>query len=205
MFAITFLLNMTNTQSILALILGFQYGQQAAAFVVVPSSLAVPGTAENPTASFAQFNTRKYNTAAPEIPTIDEVTEKEYLKIGMCQHYDWHYHFLPNNPIRTVLPKLSKDPFMKQIGHAEALIELLLSSQDDDDDNQQLQLVLEPLLTAQLSHSDGIRGFFVNYLTASTSDADDISWPADNPMVPEVLQKAMSKVDPEELVPLACK
>ena len=79
---------MTNTQSILALILGFQYGQQAAAFVVVPSSLAVPGTAENPTASFAQFNTRKYNTAAPEIPTIDEVTEKEYLKIGMCQHYD---------------------------------------------------------------------------------------------------------------------
>lgn len=94
---------------------------------------------------------------------------------------------------------------MKQISHAEALIELLLSSQDDDDDNQQLQLVLEPLLTAQLSHSDGIRGFFVNYLTASTSDADDISWPADNPMVPEVLQKAMSKVDPEELVPLACK
>ena len=95
---------------------------------------------------------------------------------------------------------------MKQIGHAEAVIELLSSQENEAFENQQQLLLLEELLTAQLSHSDGIRGFFVNYLTASASDSDtDVSSPADNSMVPEVLQKAMSKVDPDELVPLACK
>ena len=65
---------------------------------------------------------------------------------------------------------------------------------------------LESLLTAQLSHSDGIRGFFVQYLTGGGGGGgDDKSSAADKPTVPEVLQKAMSKVDADELIPLACK
>ena len=102
---------------------------------------------------------------------------------------------------------------MKQIGHAETLIKLLSQANEENDDEQQQQS-LENLLTAQLSHSDGIRGFFVNYLTAAATTSDDeekedgstvSSSPADYPIVPKVLQKAMSKVDPNELVPLACK
>ncbi|CAB9519323.1 expressed unknown protein [Seminavis robusta] len=80
---------------------------------------------------------------------------------------------------------------MKQVSHAEALVAALVEREKEDDKE------LEQLLISQLSHSDGIRGFFVTYLTGETS-------PADNPTVPIPLQKAMSQVSPEELVPLAC-
>jgi len=92
------------------------------------------------------------------------------------------------------IEELSKDPFMKQVSHAQTLVDLLLS----ETEGQQNESDLEALLTAQLSHSDGIRGFFVTYLTGSDEN--------DGAMikVPEVLQKAMAQVDAEELVPLAC-
>lgn len=82
---------------------------------------------------------------------------------------------------------------MKQVSHAEKVIQLL---GDATNKHNNLQSMLE----AQLSHSDGIRGFFVTYLTG-TGDTS----PADNPTVPDVLQKAMTQVDEKELVPLACK
>jgi len=100
---------------------------------------------------------------------------------------------------------------MKQVGHAEAIVNLLLLSQDDTRQQEtDLLVLLESLLTVQLSHSDGIRGFFVTYLTGSRGgdDDDDDNNSHDMAMamtsVPEVLQKAMAQVDAKELVPLAC-
>ena len=80
---------------------------------------------------------------------------------------------------------------MKQVSHAEALV-AALAGRDSDEDEE-----LEKMLVSQLSHSDGIRGFFVTYLTGDES-------PADKPSVPLPLQKAMAQVDVASLVPLAC-
>jgi hypothetical protein len=55
-------------------------------------------------------------------------------------------------------------------------------------------------LKTQLSHSDGIRGFFVTYLTLE-SGADA---PADLDEVPLPLVTAMKESNQEELIPLAC-
>ena len=81
---------------------------------------------------------------------------------------------------------------MKQVSYASKIVELL---QENKEENQE---ELRQMLVSQLSHSDGIRGFMVTYLTGETS-------PADNPTVPEVLKEAMAQVDANELVPLACK
>ena len=81
---------------------------------------------------------------------------------------------------------------MKQISHAGKIVKLMEDGQDMDPDE------LRTMLISQLSHSDGIRGFFVTYLTGDAS-------PADGPTVPSVLQEAMAQVEPDELVPLACK
>ena len=56
---------------------------------------------------------------------------------------------------------------MKQLGHASQLIPLIHPQDDDeqimsDDD-------LSQLLSRQLNHSDGIRGFFATYLTSPES------------------------------------
>jgi hypothetical protein len=56
----------------------------------------------------------------------------------------------------------------------------------------------EERLVAQLSHSDGIRGFFVAYLTGEGETA------ADNDIVPTPLQNAMKQVNQDELISLAC-
>ena len=69
----------------------------------------------------------------------------------------------------------------------------MMQEAGDEDKDQ-----IKGMLKAQLSHSDGIRGFMVTYLTGNAS-------PADDPTVPAVLQEAMSEVDPRELVPLACE
>lgn len=89
---------------------------------------------------------------------------------------------------------------MKQVSHAEKLVEMLQQNTVEDtnkkeDENE----LLDQLITAQLSHSDGIRGFFVTYLTSESSPV------ADQPTVPPSLLNAMKQVDPTELVPLACK
>lgn len=97
---------------------------------------------------------------------------------------------LSARPDIPTVEQLSKDAFMQQVAHADALVHLL----DENEDNEELG----KLLKAQLSHSDGIRGFFVKYLTGDES-------PADKPSVPAVLQEAMSQVDANELIPLACK
>lgn len=82
---------------------------------------------------------------------------------------------------------------MKQVEHSSKILDLLEESTKEEDNDE-----LERMLISQLSHSDGIRGFFVTYLTGESS-------PADNPTVPVALQKAMAQVNANELVPLACK
>jgi len=83
--------------------------------------------------------------------------------------------------------QLSNDPFMKQVNHASYLITLL--GKDDP--------TVGDLLTAQLAHSDGIRGFFASYLTSDDGTAD-------RKEVPEPLIQAMKNIgDQSDLVKLS--
>lgn len=77
------------------------------------------------------------------------------------------------------IEQLSKDPFMKQIGHASDIVPLLSM-----EDNDELLIMLE----AQLSHPDGMRGFFVCYLTGEGTTV------ADAPHIPPPLAAALKSV-----------
>lgn len=90
--------------------------------------------------------------------------------------------------------QLSTDSFMKQVNYSERIVPLLGA---DSNVLEQDQVVAH--LTAQLSHSDGIRGFFVTYLTG----VDDNS-PADQAEIPPALVAAMEAADKTDLIPLAC-
>lgn len=112
---------------------------------------------------------------------------------------------------RTAIPtidQLSSDPFMKQIGHASGIVTLLeMENNDNESKEGEEQVKVTELLKAQLSHSDGIRGFFVTYLTGSVgsgSGDDAMMTVADKDEVPKSLVEAMNTVDSDELVPLAC-
>lgn len=100
--------------------------------------------------------------------------------------------FARNAAILQAMPtidQLSKDPFMKQVSYAAEIVPLLSTEEDEH---------LSELLKAQLSHSDGIRGFFVNYLTAKGETS------ADSTVVPPPLVSAMQTVqDRNDLISLA--
>eukprot|EP00551_Chaetoceros_affinis_P010490 CAMPEP_0203665068 /NCGR_PEP_ID=MMETSP0090-20130426/2337_1 /ASSEMBLY_ACC=CAM_ASM_001088 /TAXON_ID=426623 /ORGANISM="Chaetoceros affinis, Strain CCMP159" /LENGTH=256 /DNA_ID=CAMNT_0050528503 /DNA_START=48 /DNA_END=818 /DNA_ORIENTATION=- len=108
----------------------------------------------------------------------------------------------------TTMPtieQLSSDPFMKQLGHATEVVSLLRSICEGGDEAASAtekgvadEELLIDLLKAQLSHSDGIRGFFVSYLTG-----DGVT-PADADEVPPPLLSAMNSVETDELISLAC-
>lgn len=88
------------------------------------------------------------------------------------------------------LEELSTDGFTKQLSHSENIISMLESESDD----------VVHLLKAQLGHSDGIRGFFVTYLTM-----DDENMPFTREDVPQNLLMAMNDcANEEELVSLMC-
>jgi hypothetical protein len=79
---------------------------------------------------------------------------------------------------------------MQQISHAVELINLI-----DDPNTDQSELT--EMIKAQLSHSNGIRGFFANYLT--------MDGPADLKQVPKPVLSAMSSIeDQSDLVSLSC-
>jgi hypothetical protein len=125
-------------------------------------------------------------------------------------------------PLPTI-EQLSTDPFMKQVSYAERVIAECLwidtksfedmnaeSAENEKKKNKKLEM-----LKAQLSHSDGIRGFFVTYLTAMAATASDVDSPpdaviqlppADRSHVPTLLVEAMksSVVDADDLIRLAC-
>lgn len=93
--------------------------------------------------------------------------------------------------------ELSTDDFMKQVSHSQKIVDMMTSDDDDDDDSDKVV----DLLRAQLGHSDGIRGFFVTYLTMEGEDT-----PADQQEVPTSLVTAMKEASSkeDELVSLAC-
>jgi len=80
---------------------------------------------------------------------------------------------------------------MSQVSHATDLVQQLASNDAPEEE-------LAGQLAAQLSHSDGIRGFFVTYLTGEGDTAADFD------QVPKPLVSAMSQANLEILVPLAC-
>ena len=87
------------------------------------------------------------------------------------------------------IEQLSNDPFMKQVGHASDIIPMLSMEENDE-----LLIMLE----AQLSHSDGIRGFFVCYLTGEGTTV------ADAPHIPPPLASALKSVPGQkDLISLA--
>ena len=109
---------------------------------------------------------------------------------------------------------------MKQIGHASAYIIPLLeqnennnnnnnnnkNNNDKDNESTMDEANITQLIKAQLSHSDGIRGFFVSYLTGVSDDSDETTISAaDSDTVPKPLRDAMNDVDNmDELISLAC-
>jgi hypothetical protein len=87
--------------------------------------------------------------------------------------------------------QLLTDNFMKQVSHAQNIVSMLKDHSDEDATN------VRERLEAILSHSDGIRGFFVTYLTTESRSS-----PAEP--VPPLLIHVLDTVDSAELVPLAC-
>ena len=88
---------------------------------------------------------------------------------------------------------------MKQLGHASQIIPLLHPSTTPTPSSEAVSpTVLLEVLSKQLSHSDGIRGFFAVYLTSPESIAVDED-------VPAVLVEAVRGADLEVMVPLACE
>ena len=83
---------------------------------------------------------------------------------------------------------------MKQLGHASQLIPMI-HPQDDDEQIMSDDDLLQ-LLSRQLNHSDGIRGFFATYLTSPESLTTE--------EVPQVLADAVKSSDMEVMIPLAC-
>ena len=59
---------------------------------------------------------------------------------------------------------------------------------------------LKKLLKAQLSHSDGIRGFMVSFLTTDDDSQNTSTMPD---VLVEVLKEQVQS-NPDELIPLAC-
>jgi hypothetical protein len=119
-----------------------------------------------------------------------------------------------SSPLPTI-DQLLNDPFMKQVQYGSLLTEELMRHEkynrfDDEDDEDtstrsvaQSTASLSECIQAQLSHSDGIRGFMVSYLTAD-DDSDDKD---DARPIPDVLLDALklqAEKDPAQLVPLAC-
>ncbi|GFH56918.1 hypothetical protein CTEN210_13394 [Chaetoceros tenuissimus] len=87
------------------------------------------------------------------------------------------------------LDQLKSDSFIDQVGYASQYVPLL--SQEDID--------VADMIEAQLSHSDGIRGFFVSYLTGDSPS------PADEEVIPAPLKAALeSQKSSSDLISLTC-
>ena len=89
---------------------------------------------------------------------------------------------------------------MQQVQYGYQLSDELKENSSSDQEQQQQ---LKESLLAQLSHSDGIRGFMVSYLTGEGDDTV-----ADEEEIPAILYKVLQeqgKKNPDELIPLACE
>jgi hypothetical protein len=84
---------------------------------------------------------------------------------------------------------------MQQVQYGGELATCLLDKPSDLSSDD-----LKEMLQAQLSHSDGIRGFMVSYLTIENESEESFQ-------VPSILVQALqeqAKSNPENLIPLAC-
>ncbi len=102
------------------------------------------------------------------------------------------------------LDELKSAPFMKQVQYGGELTEALMELDSGDEANQKK---LRESLSAQLSHSDGIRGFMVSYLTGSGEDtitAEMIATEQDPQILLETVARLLSKENSEDLVSLMC-
>ena len=90
------------------------------------------------------------------------------------------------------LDQVTSDPFMKQVEYGFQITQCLERQSSDISEAK-----VEELLSAQLKHKDGIRGFFVSYLTNDTEDSGDFN-------VPDVLSRAMLGANERDLVSLVC-
>lgn len=95
------------------------------------------------------------------------------------------------------MEQLQKDPFPKQIQHAEFVMGLL-----EEDQGRETEVLMKRL-RAQLSHAAGIRGFMATYLTTIASDDK-----GDDTRIPLALVKAVEEqilLDTNnDLIPLMC-
>lgn len=111
------------------------------------------------------------------------------------------------------LDELKSAPFMKQVGYGADMTEALTALGDDSSVADKLKDSLQ----AQLSHSDGIRGFMVSYLTGSyeSSTKEDGGIDAAEMIAkeqdPQILLETVSgllnagnKEDSKDLVSLMC-
>jgi hypothetical protein len=94
------------------------------------------------------------------------------------------------------LQALSTAPFVQQVQYGMELTDLLHTNEAGNDKE------LKESLMAQLSHSDGIRGFMVAYLSGSSDDVNDDSIPL---ILLEALQDQFrSQENADSLVSLLC-
>jgi hypothetical protein len=106
--------------------------------------------------------------------------------------------FMTNNEsIFTEIPsieQLEKDSFMKQVIHAEFIVNLFEEDAGKESD------VLMKRLKAQLSHADGIRGFMVTYLTMVKEQEQIIP----NSLLKAILDQIDAESDTNQLISLMC-
>lgn len=118
-----------------------------------------------------------------------------------------HATFVLKNTLSESLPsleQLSTAPFMKQVEYGSEMTSVLRATNQDASDDDKL---LKDSLAAQLSHSDGIRGFMVAYLTGMDGDEN---MTIENEQDPKVLLETLhglltsSKNNNDDLISLMC-
>ena len=99
---------------------------------------------------------------------------------------------------------------MKQVQYGSQLVSLITKTSNTPNDdgsnniNDDNDETIISSLIAQLSHSDGIRGFMVSFLTRGSEDDDNDE--DNNESIPSPLLEALSQVkNSEDLASLACK
>mmetsp|Transcript_41822 Transcript_41822/g.76434 ORF Transcript_41822/g.76434 Transcript_41822/m.76434 type:complete len:260 (+) Transcript_41822:98-877(+) len=156
------------TMKLAPILLALSTGRHASAFIIAPRPSTVSNMSANITPSIGGCLTRRHIIQSSQS------------------------HGLAALPTAN---DVSTDDFMKQLGHASQIIPLLHPQGDNEMTEDESASLLE-VLSRQLSHSDGIRGFFAVYLTSPE--------PLTVEEVPAVLAEAVRGADKKVLVPLAC-
>lgn len=98
------------------------------------------------------------------------------------------------------IEQIKSESFMQQVGYGQVITEYLDNVSEKDSEYTHLS----ELVKAQFQHKDGIRGFFVSYLTSGSEDEDSEF------VVPNILINAMKEANeetgvfPKDLISLAC-